>query len=62
MRPEREADHSLPSSAEVKNTWMYSSIPQYVLLAWCLVNLGDNFTILYRNVTLSRGEAAGVRS
>jgi hypothetical protein len=26
-RPGREADHSLPSSAEVKNAWSYTSIP-----------------------------------
>jgi hypothetical protein len=33
----READHSPPSSAEVKNAWKYSSIPQYAFMAWCLV-------------------------
>jgi hypothetical protein len=26
-RPGREADHSLPSSAEVKNAWSYTSTP-----------------------------------
>jgi hypothetical protein len=26
-RPGREADHSPPSSAEVKNAWSYTSIP-----------------------------------
>jgi hypothetical protein len=26
-RPGREADHSLPSSAEVKNVWSYTSTP-----------------------------------
>jgi hypothetical protein len=26
-RPGREADHSAPSSAEVKNTWSYTSTP-----------------------------------
>jgi hypothetical protein len=26
-RPEREADHSPPSSAEVKNAWSYTSTP-----------------------------------
>jgi hypothetical protein len=31
-RPEREADHSLPSSAEVKNLWKsYASIPSICL-------------------------------
>jgi len=27
---EGEANHSHPSSCEVKNTWSYSSLPQYV--------------------------------
>jgi len=31
----REANHSLPSSAEIKNAWRYTSTPQYVILAWC---------------------------
>jgi len=26
--PEREIDHSLPSSAKVKNAWSYTSTPQ----------------------------------
>jgi hypothetical protein len=29
-RPGRETDHSLPSGAEVKNEWSYTSTPQYV--------------------------------
>jgi len=36
-RPEREADHSPPSSAEVRNAWSYTSTSQYVFMAWCLV-------------------------
>jgi len=43
-RPEREADHSPPSSTEVKNTWRYTSTPQYVFMAWCLVKHRDSFT------------------
>jgi hypothetical protein len=35
-RPGREADHSPPSSAEVKNAWSYTSILQYAFMAWCL--------------------------
>jgi len=42
-RPEREANHSPSSSAEVKNTWRYTSTPPYVML-WCLVKHRDNFT------------------
>jgi len=26
-RPGREADHSLPSSADIKNVWSYTSTP-----------------------------------
>jgi hypothetical protein len=32
-RPVREADHSLPCTAEVKNAWSYISTPQYVFMA-----------------------------
>jgi hypothetical protein len=45
-RPGREADHSSPSSAEVKNAGSYTSTPQYVFMAWCLVKHRDNFTFL----------------
>jgi hypothetical protein len=43
-RPGREADHSPPSSAEVKDGWSYTAIPQYVFMAWCLVKHKENFT------------------
>jgi hypothetical protein len=33
--PGREADHSPPSSAEVKNSWTYTSTPQYAFMVWC---------------------------
>jgi hypothetical protein len=36
-RPEREADHSLPSSAYVKNACSYTSTPSDAFLAWYLV-------------------------
>jgi hypothetical protein len=32
-RPGREADYSPPTSAEVKNTWIYTSTPPYVFMA-----------------------------
>jgi hypothetical protein len=31
-RPGREADHSPPTSAEVKNTWFYTSTTPYVFM------------------------------
>jgi hypothetical protein len=45
-RPGREADHSPPSSAEVRNAWSYTSSPQYVFMAWCLVKHRDNFIFI----------------
>ena len=32
-QPVHEADHSCPSSAEVKNEWRYTSVPSYALQA-----------------------------
>jgi hypothetical protein len=46
-RPGREADNSPPSSAEVKNARSYTSTPQYVFVAWCLVKHRDNFTFTF---------------
>jgi hypothetical protein len=46
-RPEREADHSPPSSARSKNEWSYNSTPQYGFMAWCLVKRRDNFTFTF---------------
>jgi hypothetical protein len=43
--PECEADHSPPSSAEVKKSWSYTSTPQYTFKAWCSVkDHGDGVT------------------
>jgi hypothetical protein len=33
----RGADHLPPSSAEGKNAWSHTSIPQHVFMAWCSV-------------------------
>jgi hypothetical protein len=41
-RPGSEADHSPPSSAEIKNERSYTSTPPTRFTAWCLVR--DNFT------------------
>jgi hypothetical protein len=46
-RPGSEADYSPPFSAEVKDVWSYTSTPQYVFMAWCLVKHGDNFTFTF---------------
>jgi hypothetical protein len=36
-RPEREADHSPVSNYKINNAWCYTSIPQYVFMASCLI-------------------------
>jgi hypothetical protein len=46
-RQGREANHSPPSSSEVKNAGRYTSIPQYVFMAWYLVKYRDNFTFTF---------------
>jgi hypothetical protein len=40
----READHSPPTSAELKNTEIYTSTPPYAFMAWCLIKHSDDFT------------------
>jgi hypothetical protein len=42
-RPGREADHSLPFSAEVKNAWSYISTPPYVFTACSLAKYRGRF-------------------
>jgi hypothetical protein len=44
-QPGREAEYLPPFSAEVKNSWSYTSTPQYVFMAWCLVKHRYNFTL-----------------
>jgi hypothetical protein len=46
-RPGREANHSPPSSTEVKNEWSYTSTPPYVFMGWCLVKHRDSFTFAF---------------
>jgi hypothetical protein len=38
MRPGREADHSPPTSAAIKKTWIYTSTPPYVCKAYWLIS------------------------
>jgi len=37
---EREADHSIPSGADVTNAWSYMSTHPYIPMAWCLIRQG----------------------
>jgi hypothetical protein len=48
-----EADHSPPSSAEVKE-WSYTSTPQYAFMAWCSVKAQEQlYPYLYLLTDLS---------
>jgi hypothetical protein len=53
-RPGREAYHSLPSNAEVKNAWCCISTLPCVFIAWCLIKYREyftfTFTVTYRTV------------
>jgi hypothetical protein len=37
-RPGREADHSLPTSTDVKEIWIYTSTPPYAFVTFCLIS------------------------
>jgi len=41
-RPVREADHLLPSNAEVKNERNYTSAKPSILMSWCLIKHRNN--------------------
>jgi hypothetical protein len=57
-RPGREADHSPPSSAEVKNAWSYTSTPARVFTVWCLIKHRDIFTFTATKLTGKCGKSA----
>jgi hypothetical protein len=44
--PGSEADHSLPSSADIKNAWSYISTPQYTFMVWCSVKVQGQLYLL----------------
>jgi hypothetical protein len=46
-RSGREADHSPPSSAEVKNAWSYTSTAQYVFMVGAQLKHRDKFTFIF---------------
>jgi hypothetical protein len=47
----READHSPPTSAEAKKIWIYTSIPPYSFMAYCLIKRRENFFVSNRKAT-----------
>jgi hypothetical protein len=55
--PGGEADHSPPSSVEVKNAWSYTSTPHHTSMTWCSVkaqwsesDISDVTSIMNRTV------------
>jgi hypothetical protein len=45
--PGREADHSPPSSCEIKNVWSYTSVPPYFVVVWHVFQHRDTFTFAF---------------
>jgi hypothetical protein len=43
----RDAKHSPPSSAEVKNVGSYTCTPQYIVMVWYLVKHKDNYVLRF---------------
>jgi hypothetical protein len=46
-QPGRVANHSPPSSAEVKKAWGYTPLPQYAFMVWCSVKKSAGQLYLY---------------
>ena len=44
--PEREDDHSPPSSAVTKTNWSYISRAPYALTTWCITTRQNDFKII----------------
>jgi hypothetical protein len=44
--PVNPVHYSLPPSAEVKNVWSYTSIPQYAFMVWCSVKAQGQLYLL----------------
>jgi len=54
-RPGREADHSPPSTAEVKPEWSYTSTPQYIFMSCCLIKQLSNGYVLKASYLIKHG-------
>jgi hypothetical protein len=55
-RQGREADHSPPTSAEVKKMWIYTYTPPYAFMAYCLITelLGFRTLSIVRILIITR--------
>jgi hypothetical protein len=56
-RLRREADHSPPPSAGVKNVWSYISTPQYAIMVWCSVKTQGQLHLHLHPLLLGRSRA-----
>jgi len=54
--PGHKADHSCPSSAEVKKVYSYTSTPPYVFMAWHSVKLSTGTTLPFTSTYRSTHE------
>jgi hypothetical protein len=54
----------LTSHLHLAPRWRYTSTPQYVFMAWCLVKHRDNFTFTFRSVSfyITTFDKVGYRS
>jgi hypothetical protein len=51
--PDREANSSVLSSAEVKNAWSCNLISSYAFIAWCSATNRYDLTLTFYNVPLT---------
>jgi hypothetical protein len=58
--PEREADHSPASSAEVKNSRSCIFTPQYTFMAWCSVKAQGQICLFYTFTLPSLGSSVSI--
>jgi hypothetical protein len=49
-QPELKPGQSLPSDAEDKNAWRYTSISPCNFMAWCLVEYWEYYTFAFTNI------------
>jgi hypothetical protein len=52
--PESQADYLLPTSADVKKTWIYTSTPPYIFMALCLISEAQGQLYLAFKVAYTR--------
>jgi hypothetical protein len=55
-RPQREANHPPPCSAEVNNAWSYTSAPQYAFMVWRSVKKSTGTTLPFTSYCIVLGK------